>query len=91
MELIVKGKTSGHILDTEGEPIGGAKIRLKRGKKALKTVSSDMNGFFEFGDLEAGRYKIFVTKKSYKRTKETVLLEEGEEKEIEILMKKSKK
>ena len=91
MVSIGKGKISGHILDTEGEPISGAKIRLKRGKKALKPIVSDMNGFFEFGDLEAGKYKIFVTKKSYKRTKETVLLEEGEEKEIEIHMKKSKK
>ena len=91
MDTIGKGKISGHILDTEGEPVDGAKIRLKRGKKTLKTISSDMNGFFEFGDLEAGQYIITVTKKSYKSTKKTVFLEEGEEKEIEIDVKKRKK
>ena len=69
MDTIGKGKISGHILDTEGEPVDEAKIRLKRGKKKLKTILSDMNGngFFEFGGLEAGQYKIFVTKKELQK------------------------
>ena len=52
---------SGYVIDIEGNPIGNAKVRLKRGNIAEKTVS-DEDGFFEFEDLVAGTYVLIVRK-----------------------------
>jgi hypothetical protein len=87
LDIIEKGRIYGYIVDTKDEPIGGAKIRLKGIKKALKKLSFDMNGFFEFVNLETGKYKIFARKNGYKRTKKNILFKEGEEKKVEIYMK----
>ena len=53
-----------------------------------KTVSGE-DGFFEFLDLDTGTYVIKAIKKGSKCYKQTISLEEGEEKEIEIVMKKA--
>jgi len=44
--------------------------------------------YFEFADLEAGTYVINATNKGYKGVKKTITLEEGEDREMEIMMKK---
>lgn len=54
----------------------------------MKTIS-DEDGLFEFTDLEAGTYIITVLKKGYKRVKQAVTVEEREEVDIEIKMKKT--
>src|SRR3990172_5883297 len=92
MEEVVKAKISGYVVDIEGDPI--EKVRLKI--KGIKTqyndsASSDAEGFFEFPDLEANTYVITAKKKRFRNAKKTVKLEEGEEREIEIEMKKSTK
>lgn len=69
-------------------PIKNAKIRLKS-KNIFKKIVSDEDGFFEFLDLDAGTYVIKAIKKGSKSYKQTISLEEGEEKEIEIVMKKA--
>ena len=54
-------------------------------------ASSDADGFFAFLDLDVGAYVIKARKKGYKRYKQTTRLEEVEEKDIEIVMKKTRK
>lgn len=92
MELIIKGKITGYVLDIRGEPIESVKVKLKGVKtKVSKSAASDADGFFEFTDLDADTYIITLKKKGYKRTKQTIMLEDGESKETEITMRKSTK
>ena len=92
MELIEKGSVSGYVVDIKGDPIEFVKLKLKGIKNgALKTESTDADGFFEFTDLEAGDYIITARKKRYRGTTKTVIIEEGEAKEIEIEMRKTSK
>ena len=84
-----KGSISGDIADTEGNPIESAKIRLiGKQTKVSKRTTSDEDGFFEFTDLSADTYTITATRKGYKKGKQVVTLEEGEDADIEIEMKK---
>ena len=90
MELEVKGSIFGYIVDIRGNPIESVKLKLKGLKTKIKrNASSDADGFFEFADLEADKYVIFASKKRYKKTKQTVSLDEGDDQEIEIEMRKS--
>lgn len=57
----------------------------------MKKTVSDEDGLFEFTDLDADTYIITAIKKGYKIAKQTITLEEGEEKDIEIVMKKTRK
>lgn len=92
LEVVVKAKISGYVVDILGDPIESVKLRLKGIKTGYKnTASSDADGYFEFGNLEADTYVLVAKKRGYKRAKQTVTLEEGEETEIEIEMKKTSK
>ena len=85
-----QGSISGYVVDIGGNPSENAKVSLK-GKKVFKKTVSDEDGLFEFLDLDAGKYVIKAIKKGYKRYKQTISLKEGEEREIEIEMKKTSK
>jgi len=90
MELEVKGSIYGYAVDIRGNPIKSVKLKLKGLKTKIKrNASSDADGFFEFADLEKDKYVIFASKKRYKKTKQTVSLDEGDDQEIEIEMRKS--
>ena len=93
LELITKrGTITGHVVNIKGNPIESVKIKLRGIKtKISTTTSSDADGFFEFTDLDANTYVIIAKKKGYKRSSKTVILKEGEDKEIEIKMQKAKK
>ena len=92
LELIEKGKISGYVVNIKGNPIKSVKIKLKGiTTKTLFTTLSDVDGFFEFTGLEADTYSTIANKKGFKKSSKTVVLEEGEEKEIEIKMRKAKK
>ena len=54
------------------------------------TTASDADGFFEFTDLEVDTYILITKKKGYKRAKQTIRLEEGEAKEVDINLKEDK-
>ena len=83
------GQISGYVYDMKGNPVESVKIRLKRpNSRVLKKTFSDEDGFFEFTDLYADTYIITAIKKGYKTVKQTITLESGEEKDIEIVMKK---
>jgi len=89
-----KGKISGNAVHfIKGEPIESARLRLKgtkARKKSFKITLSDANGFFEFKDLDANTYDIFVTKTDFKSARQTIELEDGEEKKVEIKLRKIK-
>jgi len=82
-----EGKIYGYVKDKKDEPVGNARLRLIGRKKALKTKSFDTDGFFEFSDVEPGKYKILVKKKGFKRTRKNMSLREKEEKKVEIYMR----
>lgn len=90
LEEEVKGSIYGYVVDIYGSPIESVRLRLKGLRTRLnKRVASDSDGFFEFADLRKDTYVINANKKSYRKTKAKVELEEGEAKEIEIEMRKS--
>jgi hypothetical protein len=92
MEEIQKGSIYGYVVDIKGDALEKVKLKLKGVKtKVTKTASSDRDGFFEFEDLDTDTYRVAVTKKFYKKVNKVVKLEEGEDKEIEIEMKKTSK
>jgi len=84
------GQISGYVYDMKGNPVESVKIRLKRpNSRVLKKTFSDEDGFFEFTDLYADTYIITAIKKGYKTVKQAVTIESGEEKDIEIVTKKT--
>ncbi len=85
------GIISGYVIDRRDYPIKSVKIRLKGTTKVLKKTVSDEDGVFEFADLDADTYAIIALKKGYKTVKKTITLEAGEEKDIEIVMRKTSK
>ncbi|HHT9138354.1 MAG TPA: S8 family serine peptidase [Candidatus Wunengus sp. YC60] len=91
LELIENGGISGYVVNTKGHPIESVKIKLKGiTTKTLFTTSTDADGFFEFTGLEADTYVIIAKKKGYKRSSKTVILEDGEEKEVQMKLKRQR-
>ena len=89
LEVVVKAKLSGYVVDIQSDPIESVKLRLKGIKTGYNsTSSSDADGYFEFDNLEADTYVLVAKKRGYKRAKQTITLEEGEDREMEIMMKK---
>jgi hypothetical protein len=89
MELVKYGKIYGYVVNIYGDPIESVKLRLKGVKtKVSKNTSSDADGFFEFTDLDEGIYIVYASKKRYKNYQKTIKLEQGQEKKIEIEMRR---
>ena len=87
-----KGKIFGYVVDMKEKRIESEELKLKGlNTKVSKTATSDEDGIFEFTDLEPDTYGITAKKKGYQRSKQTVNLEEGEEEEISIKLKRTKK
>ncbi|MBM4056296.1 MAG: M6 family metalloprotease domain-containing protein [Planctomycetes bacterium] len=75
---------SGYVYDSDKEPVEKAKVKC-RGESRIND-ETDEDGYFEFGNLQEGIYKITVKKKGYKRHKETLAIEEGDEEKLEIVL-----
>src|SRR3989304_2454459 len=91
MPAVQKGTIYGYVTDIKGDPIESVRLKLTRiGTKTKKSTSTDSDGFFEFTDLEAGTYRIMAKKKFYKAAQKTVVVEEGEDVEIEIEMNETR-
>jgi subtilisin family serine protease len=91
LELITKGTITGYVVNTKGNPVESAEIKLRGIKTKISTTTfSDAEGYFEFADLDAETYVIIAKKKGYKRSSKTVILKEGAEKEIEIKLKRQR-
>ncbi|MBI2472881.1 MAG: S8 family serine peptidase [Planctomycetes bacterium] len=91
LEVIEKGSISGYVVNTKGNPIDLAKIKLRGIKTKISTTTfSDADGYFEFADLDAETYVIIAKKNGYKRSSKTVILKEGDEKEVQIKLKRQR-
>ena len=91
LELTVKGSIVGYVVNINGDPIESVKVQLKGIKKKKLSATSDEDGYFLFEDLEQGVYMLIARKRSYKKFSERITLGEGEEKEIEIVLRKASK
>ncbi len=89
---VQKGSISGYLTDLKDNPVKSAKLMIKGIKtKVYESTFSDASGVFEFADLDADTYMITARKKGYRKNQQRVTLEDGESKEIEIVMKKIRK
>ncbi|MBM4065710.1 MAG: PEGA domain-containing protein [Planctomycetes bacterium] len=85
-----KGKIYGYVVNISGEPIESVKLRIKGIKTGYNsTTSSDLDGFFEFEELEADAYVLTAKKRGYKPSRQTITLAEGGETEVEITLKRT--
>lgn len=84
-----KGGILGYVLDTKGNPINRARLRLEGIETLISQYTvSDSKGFYSFSDIDAGAYAIISGKRGYKISKQKVILGDGEQKEIEIQLEK---
>ena len=92
LEITVKGSIVGYVVNINDDAIESVKVQLKAIKpRSTKTVFSLQDGSFEFEDLEAGVYLVIARKRSYRKFSERITLNEGEEKEMEIVLRKASK
>ncbi len=81
------GKIFGYVMDEIDNPVKKAKVRCKgKNTNVKENATTNKQGYFEFNNLSADSYKITAKKKDFDKSKYNVNLEEGEEKEIEIVL-----
>jgi len=81
------GKILGYVVDEIDNPVKKAKVRCKgKNTNVKENATTNKQGYFEFNNLSADSYKITAKKKGFDKSKYNVNLEEGEEKEIEIVL-----
>ena len=91
LESVEKGSIFGYVMDFRGYEIDSATIRMKGLNTGYsKTISSDIDGYFEFTDLEADTYILTSKKSGYKQGRRTVKLSEGETREVKLKMKRKR-
>ena len=84
------GSIYGYIYDVKGDPVENVQLKIKGlTAKYNEKTATDRDGFFEFADLDADIYVITAKKKRYKTTRTTIELEELEDREIEIELRKT--
>lgn len=83
----IKGSISGYVMDSNGKTLLPNWVGIKGSKGYKKRKATDKNGYFKFKGLDADTYLVIAHKKGYNTFKEEVILEEGETKEIKIVMK----
>lgn len=89
MEVEVIASISGSVLDAHGIAIESARVKIRGLRtKFSETKYTDEDGFFEFTDLEADTYLIIAKAKGYRRAKQKAKLKNGEQKEVNITLKK---
>lgn len=79
----------GYLIDNNRDPIASGEIRVRMLGTSVEHMNmSNEDGFFEFDDLESGKYLLKAEKEYYRRYKDIMELEEGETKYREIMLKK---
>lgn len=80
------GAITGTVVDSDsGEPLGQVTVTLKPG--GLNTYTGD-DGHFDFRELEADTYNVWVQKPGYGATNKDVIVYGGETSKISFTMKK---
>ena len=82
-----KCRVLGTVTDRDGNPLKDVSVRLRELLTTIwRITKTDGYGFFEFSEVEAGKYEIEAEKSSYMPYSDVFKLEDGETKEIEIEM-----
>lgn len=79
-----KSKITGQVQDTEGEPLVGVTVQIKSINKGDAT---DGEGHFELDKLNPGEYTLTISAIGYISQERKIVLREGEEKNIRIMLK----
>ncbi|TFV94548.1 TonB-dependent receptor [Algoriphagus kandeliae] len=77
---ILKGKIS----DENGNPVQGASVLLEG---TVRGVQSDLDGDYELKDFPKGTYQLIVSLVGFQNWSQEFSIEEGETKELDILLK----
>lgn len=84
-----KGHIYGMVTDKDGGLVSGAEVILKSKKLQFQDSEvTDTNGEYEFSDLNAGQYILKVKESGHKKAKKTIKLKQGEDKMVDIELKK---
>ncbi|ASJ16842.1 hypothetical protein A3L04_07025 [Thermococcus chitonophagus] len=70
------------VVDDSGMPVPKATVKIGN-----ETYGTDINGILEV-ELNPGEYKVVVTKDGFEKAEENVKLEDGEVKELKIMIRK---
>lgn len=80
------GNISGTVVDKNtGEPIGQVAVTLKPSARNTYTGS---DGYFDFNEIEADRYEVWVQKTGYRANNIKVEVPSGETVKVSITMEK---
>ncbi len=79
----------GYLIDDNRDPISSGEIRTRMlGASEEYVALSSEEGFFQFDNLQSGRYRLKAEKEYYRRYRDILELGEGETKYKEIMLKK---
>jgi len=79
----------GTVKDKKIKPLEGVKITIKK-KSFTETAKSGSNGSYSFADLESGKYTLAAKLKGYQSFKKSIKLASGQDKKLNIKLKKKK-
>lgn len=79
----------GYLIDDNRDPISSGEIRTRMlGASEEYVALSSEEGFFQFDNLQSGRYRLKAEKEYYRRYRDILELGEGETKYKEVMLKK---
>ena len=90
--LTVAPKTasiSGTVKDKKSDPLEGVTITIKK-RSFTETATTDSAGSYSFTDLESGKYLLTTKKSGYSRYKKNIKLAAGQDKKLNLRLKKKK-
>jgi hypothetical protein len=80
------GSILGYVYDSKGKALNDATVTVE-GDEFSDNTETNEEGYYVFEELPADTYKLVAVKKGYQKCNWEIVLEAGEEKEIEIRMK----
>jgi hypothetical protein len=86
--LAISASLAGQVLDQlRSEPVAGARVQLtpRAANESPRTATSDVLGRFEFRDVNAGEYKVYVQHSGHVSSARGVALVAGQRSELEPL------
>ncbi|HHT9146265.1 MAG TPA: outer membrane protein assembly factor BamB family protein [Candidatus Wunengus sp. YC61] len=84
-----KSSIFGTIKDKKSKPLEGVTITVKK-RSFIETATTDSSGSYSFNDLESGKYLLTAKKSGYSSYKKNIKLSAGQDKKLNIKLKKKK-
>ena len=81
--ISAKGTIRGRVIDNTKQTLPGATVYIE---KLHTGVTSDINGFYTFSNLEPGTYKVKVTYVGYSPVEMTITIPQGKTVEKDVVM-----